>query len=70
MVAADDSAVYQHVPVVSSPTFITIKIESAYENKARAKPACTLMLLSYHAEMKEPNLAAGIKRDDENVFSI
>lgn len=57
---------------VTSLTFTTIKIESArlpYENEARAKPACTLVLLSDRVEMKEPDLAAGIKRDDRNVFS-
>lgn len=35
--------------------------ESAHENEAGAKPACTLILLSYRSGRSEPGMAAGIK---------
>lgn len=58
-------------PLWSVPQPSPLKfVKSANENEARAKPTCTFMLLPYQTEMKEPSLAAGIKRDDRNVFSI
>ena len=62
----------RHVCVVTSPTVtatLQLKVGGLpCENDARAKPACTLMLLSNRIRMKEANLAAGLKTDDGNVF--